>query len=1423
MEPKRILTLMTFPQRLKGNILTVNIVVVPRNTDPFAAWPTGLSSPLPTQVPGFANLQPKFKLAIVKGTDDFPLSNATAASRKPILTDVTEVPAANKANILQQIAGTFTITDNSDKMPDPVPLDQAGKRGIKKYLPFSYRTRFNFTQPRHPNAVTDDSYHCAVRDKVDLIPNYVPKNNVSWGKVFANILRQPILAKACGMIYEVELEIQPEWFENGGYLYADIVGGDYETAQNASLEVSAPAQNVGPLVKRYASKVPELVIGEDRPVFAPVLFPVLYQKSTELTEPIPAGPWDELFLEAHLYNDGFAKIVHANQAESGNLLEEKPDGLPPQSDSGIRMGWDDEQILVWYLRQILENPGDAPGSNKRLDAPLGVMGYHIDVQEAVPGAEWESLNVVQVNPAQVGLASTFANQTVELPYQVYPTKIAGPSSDGYWLPMYYAYWIGKSLSTEDKDAVEIYRNDQEKIAKKQVIKPTGEVIEVVSDDAEKVIKNTTLVPGEIKTLLRYGNTYRFRIRLADISGGGPSLEDEPLNPAPSPNTSVSFKRYVNPGMLRIEKPKEYVEHKVDFYNSANVEDTEFKDGIVLEIERPLLEYPAVVFTDKYQKAGMDPIAMLKALPFGPTGLKPALPDPDVHKIQILVEVKSLKMDTQLSRSGRDSYIPLYSREWDFPEDFDGKIELPITFLDVPVLNLGEPADPFLSKKLEFDQLSETSLVLPTGRKVRVSFRALASSEEPEVEYFGIIDADEEKDSRYGKVQQLMFYKETQDEEDLLLPYKNIPELQALYLKPDPIPTAKQISLGARLRRKSENDQPDVVKRVADALGLASKGLTLMAKKGERVAFGCSSRIRHTLAPDGSSITFASKTELYYHWVTCLSYQLNRDWSWDGHQDVAFVIERKHRFRREPKKEVRVNEYLDDIEIKHTVSFEALQADNFDEVNRHYTRIIYIDALEPKNERKLPNSSELRYPDELWAEYTLKPQVKKGHGEPGDVTTELLKLPTVLNPSQTPKVVSVGLAFSPYERAEDYSQTEARKRFLWVEFEEAIQNPDDTYFCRMLANAPDQLISNNDFDLFEVPEEASLSLDPEVIRRIIPDQSDDKSGIDAMQMMVKSTDSDKHYLLPIPPGMHPESPEMFGFFTYEFRVGHAHFIDREAEDDELSAQTFSNVQEFEFIGGTPKGNLWSTAQGRFGREQRVTGMQHPVPTLLCSLNRDENHMYVSAPYAKAVFKGKNVTSKPPRTSLWTLLYAQVHQADGLDFRNILISEQKMRVDVKINTDPKKLKEINQLTQTTYFQPSLLDYNKGVFKITPQLSTATLLAYLKETHPVGTAVFTSQEIAGYLTDLGLPEDSPLSVLVVEVFGNIRNIAEHMNVFRRSAGDDKVHHAYQEARKAMDATGAVTDVDRVRLGDNLGNFRILRTSPLTKVPFVCCPTCE
>jgi len=1374
MELRRLISLMTFPQRFDGKILTVNIVVVPRNTNPFSSWPTGLANP--TSVPGFAELQPEFSLSIVRGTDDFPLSNASAPGRIPIVKKVKIIPVTDKEAILKKVAKAMPlpITDTTDKLADPVPVEKS----IKKYLPISYRETFNFTQPRHPNAVTDDGYHCAVRDKIPPII-YKPRDQMSWGKVFANVLRQPLLAKACGMIYEVQLEVEAGWFENGGYIYADITNDPYAAAQAGLLENAN-----GPLIKRYAAKIPALSKGAARPVFAPVLFPVLHKKLLDPSEPIPLGPWDELFMEAQTYNDGFAKIVHANQPISGNLLEEIQDELPPQSDAGIRLGWDDEQILVWYLRQMIENPLE-PGSKKRIDAPLGVMGYHIDVRQVAIGNQWESLNSVEINESQNMFSGQLDSSKAELPYQVYPTKISGPNSDHYWLPMYYAHYIGKSLVTEDQDGLQIYRNHEKNGSQQD------------EQQNKEVIQNKALIPVRLRTELRYGNSYEFRIRLSDISGGGPSLTDSPINSAASPETSVSFKRYVNPGMLRIEKPIEIRSNLRTYFNATSNDETAFDANPQFVIQRPLLEYPAVVFTNKYQSIGKDPIALLKALNFQSDGLKPALSDPDVHQVKIRVEVKSLRMDTQLSQNGRDSYITLYETTRTFPSDFDGLLNIPIEFIDVPVLNIGEVANPFLNEELLIDTINEMEqLILPTGRHVRISLRAEATSEGAPEAYFGVIDDSEDKDSRFGKVQQFMFYKEPTAELDLLAPFENIQTVQALFLRPDSVPAIKQNIFSSLLIRESEEQQSGVVERLANALGLEAKGLSLVAPKGERVAFGCNSRIRHTIAPDGSSITFATKSDLYNHWLATLSYKVNRDWAWDVLNDVAFEIGREFKFRQEKNSDRRINTYLGDIELKHTVSFEALQADRFDRVNRNYTRIIYIDALDPKNELKQPNG-DLRFPDELWVWYSIKPKTKVGHPQAVTLETDQLTLPTVLPPVQIPKLVSVGIAFSPYERTDDYSSSEARKRYLWVEFDQPVENPDDIYYCRMLGNAPDQLISSNEGEQFVPPEEAPISLDPENTRQIIPGQSDDKAGIGAMQPMIQATDSDRHYMLPIPPGLHAESPEMFGFFTYEFRVGHGHWPDR-------------------------TDNLWSTAQGRFGRPLRVTGVQHPAPTLLCTLNRNANHMYVSAPFAKAVHNGKNVTSKPPRTSLWTMVYAQVTQADGKDFRNILLGELEMKIGIRINTNSKKLKIINDLTQQVYFKPIIGDYTTGSLQLNPTMvKMGNLVASIKDQQPVATAIVTSEDIAEKLKSLGLPEDSSLSVLVVEVFGNITNIHDHIYEYRNT-GTSGVSDRIAEGLKASRAeVNLMSDIRP--LSASLGHFRILRTSPLTKVPFVCCPTCE
>ncbi len=463
---------------------------------------------------------------------------------------------------------------------------------------------------------------------------------------------------------------------------------------------------------------------------------------------------------------------------------------------------------------------------------------------------------------------------------------------------------------------------------------------------------------------------------------------------------------------------------------------------------------------------------------------------------------------------------------------------------------------------------------------------------------------------------------------------------------------------------------------------------------------------------------------------------------------------------------------------------------------------------------IPHDDLPRFPDEQEVEYSITPKFKKDHGGGATVTQpEKLTLPTTIRPSQVPKLVSAGVAFSPYQRNEKYSATEARKKFLWLEFAEPVTDHNDTIFGRVLAYSPDQLISNNNPELFIAPEEPPLPIDPEYTRKITPLQSDDKAGLNAMQPLTKATDSNRHYLLPIPAGMHAESDELFGFFTYEFRIGHNHWTDRSK-------------------------NLWSTAQGRFGRVLRVTGIQHPAPTLLCTVNRDNKRLYVQAPYAKAVANGKNVTAYPVRTQLWALLYAQVNQADGLDYRNILLDEKYLDWKTKPVEDQALTVFNRQVLWEIKTENEELLFKKDIVTIHNQkFDKAVIKAIKKDLPATGSCVWENTEITGKLDLYGLPEDSALSIVVVEVFGNIKSLREHITNLNqrrvrdnlmaseqvRSVKDDKAQKQFQASVRdaaVIDEQDVFADVKIKPLSNGLGHYRILRTSPLTEVPFICCP---
>lgn len=1369
MKPTRRFSILTFPQHFDGEVLKVNIVFLPRNQNPLMdAIEPSAQKALP-----FADAKLSFTAKIITGlsglpTDTFSVPPVALATAQPL----------NGRPLFEALAKMFQIdnlgANNTDaninnyprNAPDPVPVGQS----VKKYLPFTYRRAFHFVAPRTKNAVTDDSYHCAVRAAGPVAFTPSPQQ-ISWGKVFAYAMRQPLLARELGMLYETEIAIDKTWFPRGGWLYIDLAdGSDYRARQNADPD----------FIALYAARIPALDSKTPRNVFAAIQFPVL-------AVPSP-GNYDRLFIEAADYDEGLAKIVHAFQPVSNNLLLEESDGFHPTKETGIRLGWDDEQILVWYMRQLAEDESVGPGL--RIDAPIGIFGYRVDVRVKTAGpGNWQSLNrvagrekLVVVDPA-TKKKITLGEFEGDLSYQVYPAQLDGDKTKNYWLPMYFANWNGKSMALPDVEATEIYQL--------QDVQPDGPT-NVTGPPANNLNKIYEAAP--IKTPLRYGQFYQFRVRLADLSGGGPDAGNDFLNETPSQVATCHFRRYVAPSTVRIDNLP------------VNTDENYYADEEIA-IRRPLLGYPSVVFTGRYANA----VDLLKQASIDMKGKEAfGIADPDVDRVEITVEIQTLKMDNLMSISGREPYIRFYTTTRKFPRTspvFEDKLVVPLEFKDCRVLNFGDPGNLGDLGVNQGDIDNMDKLVLPRARTIRLTIRPVCEEKD---DYYGLEKPDPEFNTRYGRTVQFQLYRESQDETLLFAETSLAKKIQGIYLQPDPdyVVDGKILTL---LLGKDKDKPPDMIQRLAQQLGVESKGLTLVGKKGERVQFGCSQRIRHTLSPDNASITFAGKGDLTNHWLCAVTLEIERDWTWDALQDLSFRITREKRFKEDSAADTEIGE-IGDVEIKKTAPFNALI-----DPQRGRTKVIFIDAVETKNllKQPAPNETEPRFPDLIELAYTIQPQFKPEDLPKDEDLTLKLELPITVPPAQVPKIVSAGIALSPYVRNEKYSSTQARRRFLWIEFDQPVKAPKDAYFARVLAYAPDQLISSNTPELFTAPEEPALPVDPEYIRVVTPNQSNDEAGLDAMQPMEKATDSDRHYLLPLPPGLHAESPEMFGFFTYEFRVGHYRYGD-----------TTDRHKKGE--------SVWTTAQGRFGRPLRATGIQHAAPTLTCTANRDEDILYVTAPYAVAVANGKNVTSDPPRTELWCLLYAQVRQADNLDFRNILLDDRildwRVRVEHRKKVDWKEVYTDKQ--RATLKQIVIRNWKDelSIADLAQHYRLADLSTVNKDATKYGTVIWKNDEIARLLELYGLPPDTSLSVLCVEILPQITNVYDHVNNLEKTEVFGKMkmmftrqglpsHGTVKEGVAARTMTAQAVSFNEPKpLSDKLGHYRILRTSPLVEVPFVC-----
>src|SRR6266849_2131969 len=315
-------SLLAFPQSWDGSEMSLRILALPQG-NPLS--PLIINVPPAPDSLAFADVKLKLVANLIPSLATLPQPvNVTEQIALPVT-----LPA-NARTLFLQLQSMFVIA------PDP-PGATPRRNGYRtrKFLPESYRAAFAFDRPRTPFAVIDDSYGCLLTNPPVKTPQPPPPSSVSWGRAIAFAIRQPVLAAALGLLFETTVTpSSPKFFSNGGWLFITL-----DPASDLSPQFAVHPD----FLQSYAARIPALD-NNARPLLAAVEFPVVSGP--------PSGSYDDAFVEAEDYDDGFIKIVHGAQPTRALLTDTTSDGLPSVSDFGIRLGWDDEQVAIWLNRQI---------------------------------------------------------------------------------------------------------------------------------------------------------------------------------------------------------------------------------------------------------------------------------------------------------------------------------------------------------------------------------------------------------------------------------------------------------------------------------------------------------------------------------------------------------------------------------------------------------------------------------------------------------------------------------------------------------------------------------------------------------------------------------------------------------------------------------------------------------------------------------------------------------------------------------------------------------------------------------------------------------------------------------------------------------------------------------------------------------------
>ena len=1299
----RNLSLMVFPQEWSGTEIVANILLVPSGNPTL---------PIGSELP-FAQAQPALQAAFLPGfaTPSWAPPPATVV-RKGLFHAVP--PSSEGPGLLQPPSKADIFAGLAEQFAPTVPGRQASSGKIRKDLPPSYLAAAGNGPRDGATFATGDTYGCDLRNTTPVLTRVTPRN-IAWGEIFSYAMRQPLIAQAMGMSYlDVRIRLDAAAVAGGGWLWVEIDATSPANwyAQLVNSAKSNPNYWQQP-VRSYAARIPALT--NPQSLFAAVLFPVYPTVPTATS-----GVVDPAQYEADLYSTGFAQVVHAYQPVSAEAIVGDDTSLVPGTDAGFQIGWDDEQVTTWLNRQVAAAQAMS-GSSAADEFPLAVQGYRVDAREvAGPAADptsptpaWSSL--VRVTATVAAGDSFTATQTEELAIE--PTPVGnGASPTNFWLPRYFAHWRGRSLVVTDKYGVAFGTGGAPTAYPQNPSAPqfSGSMIEVLDIG------------------LRYGNWYQFRTRLSDLTGGGPAVEDG--DPGAGVAT-VQFLRHV---------PPKAVGAKVDQPGNPTT----------ILVTRPRLDYPEMVFAGAADDTDLanflTEVQAVSGTPPIPASQYPSvsMPDPGVTTLEIIVEAQAPKHDTGNPASMQDMSAPPQAGDLDGMYRVVYRQQIPFTGDSISLTVKPEAAPDIASWT---PTLTSTTIAVPAARNLRIRLRGLGSGDPG---HWGSTLA------ATGLATDLKVRYEVRKEKGVIADAADatkLPgQLQAFYLREDPAAAQQAVTasgIGAALGNSNlgtdvaaglqkalalsfQSAQPTPIENLAQSLDLPVNGLTLSAPPGQRILFGAQSTLRCSITQDGSSITFSSHKDLIGHWIVAIRLTIDRDWTWtglaqNGAGQTGFVLKGASSITHPSPAPVELGR----IQLPGVVA----AISTAEPVTREQTELIFFATVDSTVGRdQFPAVTNTAW--SLWATFTGEPTLPVELWKSGAA----LELPITLPPRQTPKLVSAGLAESPYVADANYASTEQRQRSLWLEFDAPPADPNDEYFYRTVGYGPDPLLASDPSDT-PAGTEPPLAIDPEWKRLIAAGDSNDDAGVGAMTQLAGATaplgasGRPVHYSVPIPGTLSLTDLELFGFWTIELRVGHI---------------------------------LWSTAQARYGRALRVSGVQFPPPPLSVSVDRLSTpplpapalpSIVAVADLAQTVANGVSLTFPAhPQTEIWYLLYAQVPRVDGQAWRNILLARALGR------------------------QPETKEGGLAWGAAGQRSAIATY------------GVFAQKTVRAALAKLQLPRNTPLSVLAVELFNR------EAKVMPPPAGP-----------KVEDAV-IVNQEDP--LGTDLGARRVLRVSPLMAVRAVC-----